>query len=74
MFWPVVVVLLGIVGGLAGFVWVIPSAIGIAASLALWILAKDRKDKPILIGLSRTFFCSALVLGAIGFLSVYLTL
>ena len=73
MWSPVAIVVLGLVG-LYGFIWMLPLAIGIAASRALWILAKDREDKQILEGLSRTFFCSALAVGAFGFIVTYLTL
>lgn len=68
-FLPVVgVLLLGLVAGLLGFVWVWPLSVGSAVALVIWILAKkiDAPDRKFFNGLALTFFLSALMLGALG--------
>jgi hypothetical protein len=72
-FLPVVgVLLLGLVAGLLGYVWVWPLAVGSAVALVIWILAKkvDVSAQKFFNGLAMTFFFSALMLGIFGFIAV----
>lgn len=66
------IILLGLVFALLGYVWAWPLAVGSAVALVIWFLARktDVPTKKFFKGLALTFFFSALMLGAFGFVAV----
>lgn len=72
MFFPVIVLSLGLVLSLLGPFFVFPVAVGLFVALAIRIFTKDSADKNFFAGLSLTFAISAVLLFSTGALSVYL--
>ncbi|MBI2120482.1 MAG: hypothetical protein HYT94_02550 [Parcubacteria group bacterium] len=69
---PGIVVLLGLIFGLLGYIWAWPFAIGSAVALVILILARhaDPGSRKLLFGLAWTFFVSAVTLGILGIVAV----